>query len=412
MIQSPSFMNSSALTTRSPGPRLRSTATRAWVALILMLSVLCSNAQQQFGGQGAARGARGGGNTSASGRMYPGNGQVGEALISSDPESRRLIVITDDETSQYISQVITNLDRPKPQVLIKVVFLEVTHNDGSDIGVEGSIRKKLEGSTFGSASNLLGLATAGGLPVPPGAGLYQILGNDFQATLRAIASAGRTEVLSRPSVLTRHNQPATIMVGETLPFITNVRFDDNGNQINTVQYQDIGIILRVTPFIMPDGLVEMIVSPEISNLTEKTVTIGTGVTAPVIAKRSADTVVMTPDGQTVVIGGLMQNSKTRSTSKIPLLGDIPLLGMAFQRRIKSDAKTELLIFLTPHVVKEPNQLAGLTSREKGEVELAPKAFTEQELNKFVDGLPMKEPESSASKLKSKKGNMRPSDSRR
>ncbi|MBI3867633.1 MAG: hypothetical protein HY299_03795 [Verrucomicrobia bacterium] len=345
------------------------------------------------GGGGLGGGGGGGGGGGTQSRQYYSNGTVGEALISSDPESRRLIVITDDETSQYISQVITNLDRPKPQVLIKVVFLEVTHNDGSDIGIEGSLKRKMDsGGMFGAVSNLFGLGTAGALPVPPGAGIYQILGNDFQATLRAIASAGKTEVLSRPSILTRNNQPATITVGQTLPFITNVRYDVNGNAINTVQYQDIGIILRVTPYITSDGLVEMILAPEISSLTDQTVTISSGVTAPVIAKRSADTVVVTPDSQTVVIGGLMQNNKTQSTSKIPILGDIPILGLAFQRKVKANTKTELLIFLTPHIVKEPSQLARLTETEKRGAQLAPKAFTDKELDAFVDGLSVKQPE--------------------
>ena len=373
----------------------------------LLLAIVCFtlvasslHAQRTGGGGGGFGGGTGGGGgarsgTSASGRQYYNNGTVGEATITSDPETRRLIVITDEETSQYVSQVITNLDRPKPQVLIKVVFLEVTHNEGSDIGMEGSLRRKMEGTTFGSVSNLFGLGSAGAVPTPPGAGLYQILGNDFQATLRAIASAGKTEVLSKPSILTRNSQPATITVGQTLPFITNVRYDNNGNAINTVQYQDIGIILRVTPFITSDGLVEMIVAPEISSLTDQTVTISTGVSAPVIAKRSADTVVVTPDAQTVVIGGLMQNNKTQNTSKIPVLGDIPLLGLAFQRKTKANTKTELLIFLTPYIVKEPSQLAAFAAREKQAIQLAPKAFTEKELDAFVEGIPVKKPEATS-----------------
>src|SRR6266567_5761757 len=90
-------------------------------------------------------------------RQYPPTGAVGEALISSDPETRRLIVITDDETSQYVNQVVTNLDRPKPQVLIKVVFLEVTHNDSLDIGIEGGYKKNFLGSSTGAFANIFGL---------------------------------------------------------------------------------------------------------------------------------------------------------------------------------------------------------------------------------------------------------------
>jgi len=341
--------------------------------------------QRNTGGNRALGGTGGGGT-----RQYYPSGQVGEAMVTSDPETRRLIVITDEETSQYISQVITNLDRPKPQVLIKVVFLEVTYRDALDIGIEGSYSRKFGSSYTGIVNQSFGLPGQAASSIPPGAGIYQVLGTDFKATLRAIAEAGKTEVLSRPSILARNNQQAVITVGSELPFITNTRFDALNNQINTIQYQDVGIILRVTPFITSDGMVEMIVSPEISTLTDQSVPISGGnnaVSAPVIAKRSADTVVVTPDGQTVIIGGLMENKKTQSDSKIPFLGDIPILGNLFKRKAREGAKTELLIFLTPHIVPEPSQLAGMSATERNKSELAPKAFTEQELDRFLDSTP-------------------------
>ena len=355
-------------------------------------------------------GGGGGGGTSLGGsgsRSYTPNGTVWQAMISADPETRRLIVITDDDTSQFISQVITNLDRPKPQVLIKVVFLEVTHRKGSDIGIEGARSKEMGGGNTGVVNQIFGLSSQGANPSTPtitrsGAGIYQVLGTDFQATLRAIAEAGKTEVLSRPSILARNNQQAVITVGKEVPLITNTRFDENNNQINTISYQDVGIILRVTPFISTDGMVEMIVSPEISDLTEQTVPISGGsnpVGAPVISKRSADTVVVTPDGQTVIIGGLMSNTKSSIDSKIPILGDIPFLGNLFKRKLRAEEKTELMIFLTPHVVNQPTQLAKMTKDEKAQVELAPNAFTEEELEKFIGGLPKKDEKA---KAKSKK----------
>lgn len=330
-------------------------------------------------------------------------------MVTSDPETRRLIVITDEETSQYISQVITNLDRPKSQVLIKVVFLEVTYRNTLDIGIEGGARHNVDGASGAGASvfglsglnsvatnlqlNALGLPIQSFAPIPPGAGLYQVLGSDFQATLRAIAQAGKTEVLSRPSILTRNNQQATISLGQEVPLITNTRFDTLGNQINTVTYQSVGIILRVTPFITADGMVEMIVSPETSGLADRSqwVPIAAGISAPVINSRVADTVVVVPDGQTVIIGGLMSNNKMSTESKIPFLGDIPLLGNLFKRKAKDTSKTELMIFLTPHIVAEPSQLAAVSATERGKAELAPKAFSEQELDRFLDGLPAKQP---------------------
>ncbi len=384
-----------------------------FLALGIGLSVVLSATAQfpgfgGFGGFGSSSSSRS--SSSSNTRQYNNSTQVGSATISSDPETGRIIVITDEETSVHISQVISNLDIPKPQVLIKVVFLEVTYNNGSDIGIDagfngyslgnGGSKSTLSGANAFGVSGLASAATnvnAFGLPiaafgnVPPGAGLYQILGNDYQATLRAIATAGKTEVLSRPSILARNNQPATITVGQSVPLINSVRYDNFGNAINSVTYTDVGIILKVTPFISNDGLVEMIVAPEISSLTDQSVTIANGVSVPVIAKRSADTVVVTPNGQPVIIGGLMQNNKTESESKIPILGDIPLLGNLFKRKVKNNAKTELLIFLTPHIVETPSQLVALSEKERAASVLPKKAFTEKDMDQFLNELP-KNPE--------------------
>jgi general secretion pathway protein D len=352
-----------------------------------------------FGGFGGTANTTG----SSGSRSSTGNNSVGEAIITSDPETRRLIIVTDDETSQYITEVINNLDRPKPQVLIKVVFMEVTHSDGSDIGIEGGFTGTDKGVT-GNASDVFGLSglnqvatnvqfnslgqpVQSFIPTPPGAGLYQIIGQDYQVTLRAIATAGKAKILSRPSILARNNQPATILVGQSVPLITSVSYNTFGNPINSFTYTDVGIILRVTPFITTDNMVEMILAPEISTISKtESVPVSIGVTAPVIDKRSADTVVVTPDGQTVIIGGLIANQKTESVNKIPFLGDIPYLGVAFRSTQKKDVKTELLIFLTPRIVQAPGQLAALTAKEKDQSDLN-KAYTDAELEKFLDELP-------------------------
>lgn len=370
--------------------------------LVGLALALSSAALAQFGGgTGRTR-------TSSSGAYYPSSTEMGGATVTYDQETRKLIVVTDEETAGYVSQVITNLDRPAPQVLIKVVFLEVTYRKGLDIGIEGQYRKN--DNTTGIVSQVFGLASEGTAPAPPGAGLYQVLGGDFQATLRAIAQAGKTEVLSRPSILARNNQEAVINVGQQVPLITNVRYDNFGNQINAVSYQSVGIILRVTPFITSNDMVEMIVSPEISNLSEEGVTVAAGVEAPVINSRSADTVVVTPNGQTVVIGGLMAKGKTETDSKIPFLGDIPVLGAAFKRKQRADTKTELLFFLTPHIIKAPSELIAMSAAERANKEITPKAFPDNELNRYLDTLPTKEPEPSEPPPAPEKPRRRRSDS--
>ncbi len=333
----------------------------------------------------ATTGGGGGGGSAGSTRQYTHSTMVGEAMITSDLQTRRLIVVTDEETNENIRTIIASLDQPKPQVLINVVFVQVTHDKGVDLGAEGVFNGTLavKGEPRGIATTRFGVADALADGTQYGA-FYRILGQDVTATLRALSAVTKTEILSRPSVLTRNNQQATIMVGQSIPLITNSRVSDQTNTtINTVQYQDVGIILRVTPFITQEGLVEMIVSPEISSLSATTIPIGNNVSSPVIDKRSADTVVVTPSDKTIVIGGLISSQLGDRDSKVPILGDIPLVGLAFKRKQKTDVKTELLIFLTPHVIRTPEDLSATTDRERAKLEMSGKAFEEHGLDRAL-----------------------------
>lgn len=375
-----------------------------------------------FGGQNR--------NTSSSSTTYNTAGSVGNASIMAEPDSHDIIINADQATTAALKEIIKNLDRPQPQVLIKVVFLEVTHNNSSDIGIEGQYNGQssafgriasyltnynvftnttVTSTTGGTATtttsttiqpsgltslnnsyifnNNFGLAAQGANP--NGAGQYSIIGQEFTATLRAIAQVGKAQLLARPSVLARNNQPATIQIGQDVPLITSVRYDTFGNAINSVTYQPVGIILKVTPFITSEGLVQMIVQPSDSAIDpSQSVPIQAGVNAPVIDVRSADTVVMTPDGQTVVIGGLMQHDTADTENKVPILGDIPLLGNLFKHKISSNARTELIIFLTPHVIQAPGQLAMMSESEKNHM-LIPKSYSEEELDRFLEKVPVK-----------------------
>jgi len=378
------------------------------------LLFFCAAAGVQAQGFGGFAGFGGGGfnnqnRNNPTANNYNNNGRVGNATIYVDPDTQNIVVIADDPTSLQISNVIANLDRPKPQVLIKVVFLEVTHSDSLDLGVEGAWGKSIGNSMTGNVANVFGLSGLNGIvtnfnsvgpltaspalsPLATGGpnGMYELLGKDFQATLRAIATAGKAQVLSRPSILARQGQPATIVVGQSVPLVTSVSYAGLANTpVNNITYTDVGIILKVTPYISPEGYVEMILQPQNSSI-DPTLTepIAAGVNAPVIDQTSADTVVVTPDSQTVVIGGLMGSDKTSTESKVPLLGDIPLLGSLFRHRTSNSAKNELLIFLTPHIVPMPSELASLSAREQAHM-LEPKSYSEQELDRFLERLPVK-----------------------
>jgi general secretion pathway protein D len=296
-------------------------------------------------------------------------------------------------------------------VLIDCVIVQVTHTNELDLGTEMTYSGPVAISTnpTGTATTQfgLGLANPNGLTVPNtnlpdlGTGLisqaatvantgaansngayYSLVGHDVNATIHALATVNKTEVLSRPSVLTRNNQQATIMVGQTIPIITSSTPNTlTGDPTNTIEQEDIGIILKVTPFITREGNIEMILDPEISSLSSQTVPIGNNVSYPIIDKIQADTVVVTPNNQTVVIGGLMQTQNSEVENKVPILGDIPILGYAFKYKTANKAKTELIIFLTPHIVRQPADLAGLSLQERAKLELTPKAFDKGELGK-------------------------------
>jgi general secretion pathway protein D len=295
---------------------------------------------------------------------------LGQVYVVPDQDTNSLLIATATKYEKEVRDVLATLDRPVPQVLIKVLIAEVTHDNSLDVGADWSILNLnarnggKAGLTLGSS---LGNATAGsGLTV-------SLVEDNLTATLHALATAGKVDVLSRPYILTSDNQPAEIVIGSEVPIITNSQLTDTGQQINTVQYRDIGIILDVTPHINPEGLVICDVSPEVSATTDQSTPIASNVSAPVFSLRSANTRVGIKDGTTIVIGGLMQDQKTSTVNKIPILGDIPLIGPVFARTQVSKTKTELLFFITPHVAQSPDRLQPMSQDEMKGTKLTPRA---------------------------------------
>jgi len=282
---------------------------------------------------------------------------AGQVYVVADEDTNSLLVRTLSKHVEKVKEILAELDRPIRQVLIKVLLAEVTHDNTTDVGAEFSalnIRIGSSQSTIGTDFNVA--AQTGGL-------IARTVDPDYTVTLRALATVGKLDVLSRPYILASDNQEASITVGQEVPFIRNTRTTETGQTINTIEYEDIGIILNVTPHINPEGLVILDVAPEISTLTGTTVPISETVDAEVFAKRSAQTRVAIRNGQTIVIGGLMQDNLTDTIHKVPLIGDIPGLGKLFQRVEKTKSKTELLIFLTPHVADEPTKLRKMSKKE-------------------------------------------------
>ncbi len=292
-------------------------------------------------------------------------GLSGQVYVVADEDTNSLIIMTAPENFGRIRAILADLDKPIPQVLIKVLIAEVTHGTTVDLGIEFSVLNiEPEGSELFTDFDVVGKTE--GL-------IYKLVHTDVSAALRALEEVGKLDVLSRPYILASNNQPAVMTVGERVPFISNTRTTETGQTINTITYEDIGIILEVTPHINSDGLVIMDIYPEVSTLTTTTVPISEDVDATVYAKRSAESRVAVRDGQTIVIGGLVEDRKTGTVRKVPLLGDIPLLGMLFRRTIDEKEKTELLIFLTPHVAHEPSQLTAMSEGELAASQVVGKA---------------------------------------
>jgi general secretion pathway protein D len=354
------------------------------------------------GAGGVVSGGSAGSGTGTNGtRQYTNSTMLGDALITSDMDSRNLIVVTDEQTYEVIKGIVADLDRPRPQVLIDCVFVQVTLTNELDLGTELSYTGPdgigLRGNS--TTSTQFGLGGANGLISQPAAvgstpspsspssnGLfYSLTSNNVSATIHSLAATNKTEILSRPSILTRSNQQATVLVGEMVPIVngfTPITSTTGGTELlSTVVQQDVGIILKVTPFITSEGNVEMILDPEISSLSADTVSIGNGVNSPIINMISADTVVVTPNNQKVVIGGLISTQNTSVENKVPLLGDIPGLGYLFKYTTKNKQRTELIVFMTPHIVRDPSDLMRASRSENSKMDLTPKSFDKAELKK-------------------------------
>lgn len=335
--------------------------------------------QGGFGQGGFGSTGRGMGGRLSSQTMDSASELYGQVYAVADEDTNSLLVTSPSGAVEIVKGIIKELDTPVPQVLIKVLIAEVTHANELDIGTEFSLLEFLQ-------KNDMSLFTDFGIAAQTGGMVYKFVNTDAEAMLRMLAKDSKLEVLSRPYILASDNQEASITVGQEVPFITNTRQTSNDATINTIEYQDVGIILNVTPHTNPDGIVTLDVEPEISAISGDTVPISETVDAPVIAKRSAFSRLAIPNGHTVVIGGLMEDSVTETFSKIPILGDIPLLGLLFGRMERKKSKTELLIFLTPHVAKDPYVLKRMADKEKEGIKIVDEAIYDGAFEEHIEGM--------------------------
>lgn len=183
--------------------------------------------------------------------------------------------------------------------------------------------------------------------------VFSAASDSVNVLVRALRTQGRIEVLSRPQIVTRDNQQALISVGQQVPIITGVNINAQGLITNNIEQQQVGIILKVLPQISPDGRVVMRVEPQVSSISPSTVDLGNGVQGTILDQTIASTTIDAMDGKTVVIGGLISKRDEKLQRGIPWLGDLPYIGALFRYRSHIKQKSELLIILTPHIIRNP-----------------------------------------------------------
>lgn len=349
-----------------------------------------SNGSSGTSRTGTFGGGGGGGafSSQTSGPLTATSELKGQVYVVADTDTNSLLVATATKYEKQVRDILKELDRPVPQVLIKVLIAEVSHDNADDVGLDFSVLNLRASGNGTQGGTIFGNALAATAAKSTGAGglIVSLMEDNVTATIRALATAGKVDVLSRPYILASDNQQASILVGQEVPIITSSQTTDTGNIINNISYESIGIILNVTPHINPDGLVIMDVAPEISAISDSTVPISSSVTAPVFDNRSAQSRVGIKDGDTIVIGGLMQDQKTQTINKVPILGDIPGLGLLFQRNQTKKTKTELLIFLTPHVAAQSGVLKPMSQDEMRGVKLVPNAVEPGAFQEHMRGM--------------------------
>lgn len=297
-------------------------------------------------------------------------GLVGRTTIVPDLATNALVIRTEPPNYPVLRETITALDVRPPLVLLEVVITEIGLTKATEFGVNWSLLAHRDGVDYDA-----GLRTPGfGLDDSTLAGFdglalraVSLNTSDIRALLRALGERSEARVLSTPHVLALNNEPARILVGSQVPFSQSTRTGLDVVVDKTVQYRNVGTQLTVVPTINEDGYVTLRVLQEASALT--TQTLAAALDAPVISTREAETSVLVRDGQTIVIGGLIDETTEGVESGVPLLKDIPLLGYLFKSRSTRRVRTELAIFLTPHVITTDEDAAGLLERERARIRI-------------------------------------------
>jgi general secretion pathway protein D len=356
--------------------------------------------QQSGAGSSAAGGA--GGGAAAGAARGPTAVVMGKVQINADKATNSLIIMADKEDYDVVEDVIKKLDIPRSMVYIESLIMEVNATKSLELGVQWQLFDRTNvnnnnvvyGGGFSgtgalnAATNLLsptGLAV-GVLTEPFTFGGITL--SNISAIVNAVKKDDDFRILSTPQILTTDNQEARITVGENRPFQTQSTTSVSGGTFDSFEYRDVGKILKITPHVSEGRNVRLKLSLEVTSLDRlATATTGLQSTRPVTNKRTIDTTVLVQDNHTVVIGGLIDDNRNSNETKVPGLGDIPLLGWLFKTQSDANQKTNLYIFITPRVVKSPEEADKLVSDKKKLPDSIPDKFKGGEIKLYNDKQP-------------------------
>ena len=309
--------------------------------------------------------------------LQPVSFSAGGATVQADPATNTLIISAAPPLYRSLREIIDQLDQRRAQVLVESLIVEVNASDTAEFGIQwmagGGNVAEGKSSFFGGANlggsgvNASGLTTVDalgtGLSLGVVKGTVNILGNELlnlSVLARAMESRGNANVLSTPNLMTLDNEEASIMVGQTLPVVTG-RYTTTGdgasNPFQTVNREDIGLMLRIRPQISEGNTVKLKLYQEVSSIDE---TLTARYNGLVTSKRALETDVLVDDGQIIVLGGLLEDRSEDGRTGVPVLGDLPVVGNLFRYDTRNRRKVNLMVFLRPHIVRDARDSAGIT----------------------------------------------------
>ena len=342
-----------------------------------------------------------------------------DVVVVPEPITNKLLISAAPQYFPDVMRLIQELDAEAPQVVVQVMIAEVDLTNDQEFGVELGLQSpvlfqrgifpfdSLLGTGSVSAANATGGLVPPGVTVnstinpaaqpgfnfnqpalplgnnpavspgvvgfqgltslgtgrvsPTNTGLsgfvFSASSDSFNLLIRALTTQGRIDILNRSHLTTLDNQQARVFVGQSFPIIGGSNVTATGVISNSISYTPVGVELVVTPRITPDGRVIMRVTPQVSSTAPTSVSLGNGVTAVAINQQLVDTTVVAQDGETVALGGLISRNDTKTENKVPWLGDLPGIGVLFRYRQQTKSKQELMVIMTPHVVRTPLERA-------------------------------------------------------